>query len=246
MKNMLLLSSSKYKNTGYLEHTIPWLQNFLTDYRGKTIAFVPYAGVRRTFDEYEKTVQNALSDLRMNIVSVHHGKQHRDIIEQADIIAIGGGNTFCLLKQLYEHNLIDIIREKVNNGTPYFGWSAGANVAGASIMTTNDMPITYPPSFQALQLFPHQINPHFISGKMQGHNGESREERLAEFLLVNPTALVIWNVPHSIFSLKHKMKWQLCWVKILFCASVKIWNVAHLTSIQLFLINLKGTYNGII
>jgi len=190
MKNMLLLSSSKYKNTGYLEHTIPWLQNFLTDYRGKTIAFVPYAGVRRTFDEYEKTVQNALSDLRMNIVSVHHGKQHRDIIEQADIIAIGGGNTFCLLKQLYEHNLIDIIREKVNNGTPYFGWSAGANVAGASIMTTNDMPITYPPSFQALQLFPHQINPHFISGKMQGHNGESREERLAEFLLVNPTALV--------------------------------------------------------
>ncbi len=73
MKNMLLLSSSKYKNTGYLEHTIPWLQNFLTDYRGKTIAFVPYAGVRRTFDEYEKTVQNALSDLRMNIVSVHNG-----------------------------------------------------------------------------------------------------------------------------------------------------------------------------
>lgn len=190
MKNILLLSSSKYKNTGYLEHTVPWLQNFLADYRGKTIAFVPYAGVRRTFDEYEKTVQNALSDLGMNIVSVHHGKQHRDIIEQADVIAIGGGNTFCLLKQLYEHNLIDIIREKVNNGTPYFGWSAGANVAGTSIMTTNDMPITYPPSFQALQLFPHQINPHFISGKMQGHNGESREERLAEFLLVNPTALV--------------------------------------------------------
>ena len=166
MKNMLLLSSSKYKNTGYLEHTVPWLQNFLSDYRGKTIAFVPYAGVRRTFDEYEKTVQNALSDLGMNIVSVHHGKQH------------------------HEHNLIDIIREKVNNGTPYFGWSAGANVAGASIMTTNDMPITYPPSFQALQFFPHQINPHFISGKMQGHNGESRDERLAEFLLVNPTAFV--------------------------------------------------------
>ena len=216
MKNMLLLSSSKYKNTGYLEHTIPWLQNFLTDYRGKTIAFVPYAGVRRTFDEYEKTVQNALSNLGMNIVSVHHGKQHRDIIEQADVIAIGGGNTFCLLKQLYEHNLIDIIRKKVNNGTPYFGWSAGANVAGASIMTTNDMPITYPPSFQALQLFPHQINPHLYMHCL----------KVLRFI--------------------YKMKWQLCWVKILFCASVKIWNVAHLTSIQLFLINLKGTYNGII
>lgn len=190
MKTMLLLSSSKYKDTGYLEHAVPWLQQFLADYRGKKIAFVPYAGVRRTFDEYEKTVQEALSDVEMEIISVHRGKQHRDIIEQADVIAIGGGNTFCLLKQLYEHNLIEVIREKVNSGTPYFGWSAGANVAGSSIMTTNDMPITYPPSFSALQLFPHQINPHFISGKMQGHNGESREERLAEFLLVNPTALV--------------------------------------------------------
>ena len=68
----------------------------------------------------KKPCKNALSGLGMNIVSVHHGKQHRDIIEQADVIAIGGGNTFCLLKQLYEHNLIDIIREKVNNGTPYF------------------------------------------------------------------------------------------------------------------------------
>ncbi|MCQ9122122.1 dipeptidase E [Rodentibacter pneumotropicus] len=190
MKNILLLSSSKYKETGYLEHALPWLQQFLADYRGKKIAFVPYAGVRRTFDEYEKTVQEALSDVEMEIISVHHGKQHRDIIEQSDVIAIGGGNTFCLLKQLYENNLIEAIREKVNAGTPYFGWSAGANVAGGSIMTTNDMPITYPPSFSALQLFPHQINPHFISGKMQGHNGESREERLAEFLLVNPTALV--------------------------------------------------------
>lgn len=79
---------------------------------------------------------------------------------------------------------------------------------------------------------------------MQGHNGESREERLAEFLLVNPTALV-YALPEG-SALHIQMKWQLCWVKILFCASVKIWNVAHLTSIQLFLINLKGTYNGII
>ncbi|QPB41595.1 dipeptidase PepE [Rodentibacter haemolyticus] len=190
MKNILLLSSSKYKESSYLAHTLPLLKQFLADYHGKKIAFVPYAGVSRTYDEYEKTVKNALAELGMEIISVHRGKQHRDIIEQADVIAIGGGNTFCLLKQLYEHHLIEVIQEKVNNGTPYFGWSAGANVAGSSIMTTNDMPITYPPSFSALQLFPHQINPHFISGKMQGHNGESREERLAEFLLVNPTALV--------------------------------------------------------
>ncbi|MEI5604157.1 dipeptidase PepE, partial [Streptomyces brasiliscabiei] len=91
-----------------------------------------------------------------------------EIIQQADAVAIGGGNTFCLLNQIYENNLIEAIRNKVKCGTPYFGWSAGANVAGASIMTTNDMPIVYPPSFEALNLFPAQINPHFISGKMQG------------------------------------------------------------------------------
>lgn len=190
MKKMLLMSGSKYKNTDYLVHTIPWLQQFLVDYQGKKVAFVPYAGVRQSFDEYEVKVQKALAEVNVEIVSVHRGVKHTDIIEQADVIAVGGGNTFCLLKQMYEHHLIDAIREKVNAGTPYFGWSAGANVAGASIMTTNDMPIVYPPSFTALNLFPYQINPHFISGKMQGHNGESREERLAEFLIANPTACV--------------------------------------------------------
>lgn len=190
MKNMLLMSGSKYKDTGYLIHTIPWLDQFLHDYKGKRVAFVPYAGVTRSFDEYEAAVQQALSCLDVEIVSVHHGKKHTDIIEQADVIAIGGGNTFCLLQRMYEHNVMELIREKVNSGTPYFGWSAGANVAGSSIMTTNDMPITYPPSFAALNLFPYQINPHFISGKIQGHNGESREDRLKEFLIINPTALV--------------------------------------------------------
>ncbi|MDO5055509.1 MAG: dipeptidase PepE [Pasteurella oralis] len=190
MKKILLMSGSKYQQTDYLVHTIPWLTRFLADYQGKTVAFIPYAGVRQSYDEYEAKVQKALAELKVNIVSVHRAVRHADIIEQADVIAIGGGNTFCLLNGMYEHQLIDLIRAKVESGTPYFGWSAGANVAGYSIMTTNDMPITYPPSFHALNLFPHQLNPHFISGKPQGHNGESREERLAEFLLVNPNAKV--------------------------------------------------------
>ncbi|MGX2969072.1 dipeptidase PepE [Ursidibacter arcticus] len=190
MKKMLLMSGSKYQNTDYLVHCLPWLKDFLADYKGKRIAFVPYAGVRQTYDQYEEKVQKALAELGMEIVAVHRDAKHSNIIESADVIGIGGGNTYCLLKQMYENNLMDAIREKVLAGTPYFGWSAGANVAGASIMTTNDMPITYPPSFDALNLFPHQINPHFISGKMQGHNGESREERLEEFLRVNPTSQV--------------------------------------------------------
>ena len=123
MQKMLLLSGSRYGNTGYLEHAIPWLQDFLAPYQGKKIAFVPYAGVRQTNDQYEQKVQQILAPLNMEIQSVHHGKPHRAIIEQADVIAIGGGNTFCLLKQMYEHDLLDIIREKVKSGTPYFGWS---------------------------------------------------------------------------------------------------------------------------
>ncbi|TNG93988.1 dipeptidase PepE [Pasteurellaceae bacterium USgator11] len=190
MKKMLLMSGSKYRTTGYLEHCIPWISRFLADYHGKTVAFVPYAGVSRSYDQYEAAVQQALESLDMKIISVHRASSAVPAIEQADAIAIGGGNTFCLLNQLYRHNLLEPIRAKVNSGTPYFGWSAGANVAGASIMTTNDMPIVYPPSFEALSLFPAQINPHFISGKIQGHNGESREERLNEFLLVNPKAVV--------------------------------------------------------
>ncbi|MXN89536.1 dipeptidase PepE [Pasteurella canis] len=190
MKKMLLMSGSKYQQTDYLVHTIPWLKQFLADYQGKTVAFIPYAGVRQSYDEYEAKVQKALAELQVNIISVHRAAKHVDMIDQADVIAIGGGNTFCLLKGMYEHNLIEAIRARVESGTPYFGWSAGANVAGCSIMTTNDMPITYPPSFDALNLFPHQINPHFISGKPQGHNGESREERLAEFLIVNPNSKV--------------------------------------------------------
>ncbi|TNH06429.1 dipeptidase PepE [Testudinibacter sp. TR-2022] len=187
---MLLMSGSKYRNTEYLVHCIPWISRFLADYRGKTLAFVPYAGISRSYEQYEQAVKQALQALEMNILSIHQAQDPSDIIEQADAIAIGGGNTFCLLNQLYRHNLLEPIRAKVNSGTPYFGWSAGANVAGASIMTTNDMPIVYPPSFEALNLFPAQINPHFISGKIQGHNGESREERLNEFLLVNPKAVV--------------------------------------------------------
>lgn len=190
MKKMLLMSGSKYQQTDYLVHCLPWLQSFLSAYKGKRLAFVPYAGVRQGYDQYEEKVQKALASLEMEIIAVHRDADPRKIIESADAIGIGGGNTYCLLKEMYANDLLEVIRQKVQTGTPYFGWSAGANVAGASIMTTNDMPITYPPSFAALNLFPHQINPHFISGKIQGHNGESREERLEEFLRVNPNAQV--------------------------------------------------------
>ena len=184
MKNALLISASSYQDTGYLRHCKNWVKEFLGECGKEEILFIPYAGVRRTNDEYEQKVIDRLKN--SNIKSIHHYEDKISAIKNASSIAVGGGNTFMLLYTLYKLNLVEPIKEAVANGTKYFGWSAGANIAGKTMMTTNDMPIIMPKSFDSLNIFPHQINPHFISGKLAGHNGESREERLEEFLIANP------------------------------------------------------------
>ena len=184
MKNALLISASSYQDTGYLRHCKNWVKDFLSESGKEEILFIPYAGVRRSNDEYEQKVIDRLKN--KNIKSIHHYEDKISAIKNASSIAVGGGNTFMLLYTLYKLNLIEPIKEAVANGTKYFGWSAGANIAGKTMMTTNDMPIIMPKSFDSLNIFPYQINPHFISGKLAGHNGESREERLEEFLIANP------------------------------------------------------------
>ena len=184
MKNALLISASSYQDTGYLRHCKNWVKDFLGESGKEEILFIPYAGVRRSNDEYEQKVIDRLKN--KNIKSIHHYDDKISAIKNASSIAVGGGNTFMLLYTLYKLNLIEPIKEAVANGAKYFGWSAGANIAGKTMMTTNDMPIIMPKSFDSLNIFPYQINPHFISGKLVGHNGESREERLEEFLIANP------------------------------------------------------------
>lgn len=184
MKNALLISASSYQDTGYLRHCKNWVKDFLGESGKEEILFIPYAGVRRTNDEYEQKVIDRLKN--KNIKSIHHYEDKISAIKNANSIAVGGGNTFMLLYTLYKLNLVEPIKEAVANGAKYFGWSAGANIAGKTMMTTNDMPIIMPKSFDSLNIFPYQINPHFISGKLAGHNGESREERLEEFLIANP------------------------------------------------------------
>ena len=184
MKNALLISASSYQDTGYLRHCKNWVKDFLGESGKEEILFIPYAGVRRSNDEYEQKVIDRLKN--KNIKSIHHYEDKISAIKNANSIAVGGGNTFMLLYTLYKLNLIECIKEAVANGAKYFGWSAGANIAGKTMMTTNDMPIIMPKSFDSLNIFPYQINPHFISGKLAGHNGESREERLEEFLIANP------------------------------------------------------------
>ena len=185
MLNALLFSASSYKDTGYLTHARDFIDSFLQEcgILDEQILFIPYAGVRRNYDEYELKVKQSLN--KENIVSIHKFKNLKEAVLNSKVILVGGGNTFELLNKLYENDLINIISNKVKDGACYIGWSAGSNIAGKSIKTTNDMPIVMPKSFDSLNIFPHQINPHFISGKISGHNGESREERLQEYLIVN-------------------------------------------------------------
>ncbi len=188
-RRVLALSSSRVKNSGYLEEAVPLLKNFLGNLP-LTIAFIPFADAANQYDNYHAKVANALSNLPYTI-RVAKSENARSVIEQADVIMVGGGNTFKLLHDLYQHELMNTISQHVHKGLPYVGWSAGSNIAGLSIGTTNDMPIIQPQSFKALEFFPFQINPHYVNVKPEGYNGETRDERLAEYLMVNPQASIV-------------------------------------------------------
>lgn len=186
---LLLLSSSRAENSAYLAPYISWIRQHL---HGITeLLFIPYAGVSIQYDDYLLKVKQALAPEGIRVSSIHQYPSPQQAIEQAQAIAVGGGNTFHLLYQLYQQDILQLIRQRVTNGLPYIGWSAGANIAGASICTTNDMPIIQPPSFNALNLLPLQLNPHYTDYTPAGFHGESRDMRLAEFMLVNPVTPVI-------------------------------------------------------
>ena len=200
-KNLLLLSSSRSGNTPYLEHAKTMIEHHLAGI--KEILCIPYAGVTLSYDDYTNKVQNALQPLDIKVTSIHQFNNPVDAVNNAQAIVIGGGNTFHLLHQLYENKVISVIPKKVNNGTPYIGWSAGANVAGASICTTNDMPIIEPESFNALNLVPFQLNPHYTDFNPPGHNGETREQRLAEFMVINAEMPIVGIIEGSALKLEN-------------------------------------------
>lgn len=186
---LLLLSNSRNAGQGYLEHALPLLQSFLGG--PKRVLFVPYAGVRLSYDDYAANVRERFEAIGYGLDSVHEADNPAEAVDAAEAIAVGGGNTFHLLRTLAEHDLIGRIRERVLGGLPYVGWSAGSNVACPSIRTTNDMPIVEPPSFEAFDLVPFQINPHYTDLHPPGHQGETRAERIEEFCVANPTMPVV-------------------------------------------------------
>jgi dipeptidase E len=184
---LLLISNSTQYGRGYLEHAEEELRDFL---RGvQSALFVPYALKDR--DAYTQTAQAKFAQLGFALDSIHRVPDPRKAAESAEALFIGGGNTFRLLKNLYENRLVDIIRSRVESGMPYVGSSAGSVVSCPTIRTTNDMPIVEPPSLTSLSLIPFQLNCHYIDADPSSrHMGETREVRLREFHEENETPVV--------------------------------------------------------
>ena len=187
-QRILAFSSSRSGNSAYLETATPVINDFLND-PAATIAFIPFASAADDHEAYTAKVRAALPGT-YNIITVTHDNASA-VIAAADVIMVGGGNTFKLLHDLYVTGTLELIQQKVNGGTPYIGWSAGSNITGATICTTNDMPIINPGSFDALDFFPFQVNPHYYNVSVPGFNGETRDQRLEEFLQLNPNVPII-------------------------------------------------------
>jgi dipeptidase E len=184
---LLLISSSVVYGRGYLDHAEEEIRNHLGDI-GRVL-FIPYA--LHNHDSYSQKARERCQGIGFELESVHHAADARQAVKSAEALFIGGGNTFRLLKALYENKLLDIIRERVLSGMPYIGSSAGTVVACPTIRTTNDMPIVEPPSLAGLNLVPFQINPHYLDSDPDSrHMGETREERLLQYLEENSTPVV--------------------------------------------------------
>lgn len=183
--NLLLLSNSRNTGGDYLAHA---LEAFATLVGPRRRAwFVPFAAVTVDWDDYTRTVQTALQPLGLTITGAHHGTSPED----HEVILVGGGNTFHLLRECRRRDLLAPMRALMRAGTPYAGWSAGSNLACPTIRTTNDMPIVDPGGFDALGMLSFQINPHYTNALPAGHQGETREQRLTEFVRANPDVDVL-------------------------------------------------------
>lgn len=185
MKKLLIASTSTVHGKGYLEYILPELSNF---FKGiNRILFIPYArpsGI--SYDAYTSIASKGFEKINIAVEGIHEFKNPIDAVNNAKAIFVGGGNTFLLVKQLYEAKLMSVIKNVVENGTPYFGTSAGSNITGLTMQTTNDMPIVYPPSFNTFGFINFNINPHYLDPDPDSkHMGETRETRINEFHTFN-------------------------------------------------------------
>ena len=190
MKNIIIASTSTLHGGDYLDYLLPELQSFFSNV--KELLFIPYArpsGI--SHEDYTKKVSEAFTKINISVKGIHEFENPIEAVEKAEGIFTGGGNTFLLVSQLYKNNVILTLERVVKNGTPYLGTSAGSNICGLTMSTTNDMPIVYPPSFRTLGFVSFNINPHYLD-PIEGstHMGETRETRINEFHHFNPQPVV--------------------------------------------------------
>lgn len=188
--DVFLLSNGKLPgNTVWLSYALPQIHEMIARKKVKSAVLVPYAILRGSHDERAEELTEALG---IKVTSIEQFPSPVEAIEEAECILVSGGNTWWLNKCLHENGLIVAIQRAVRErNIPYIGWSAGCNVATPSIRTTNDMPVSNTVVMPSLGLFPLQINPHYIDASISGHMGETRDERLHEFCLINPHEVVV-------------------------------------------------------
>lgn len=190
MQHIIIASTSTIHGSGYLEYLLKDLEIFFKDI--ENILFIPYArpgGI--SHNDYTEKVKLAFLKIDKSITGIHEYKNPIEAVKKAEGIFVGGGNTFVLTNQLYKNNLVDVLQTSVKQGTPYLGTSAGSNICGLTIKTTNDMPIVYPPNFNALGFVPFNINPHYLDPDTNSkHMGETRETRIKEFHNFNTQPVV--------------------------------------------------------
>lgn len=190
MKKLLLASTSTLHNEDYLQYLLKPLSQFFKN--KKEVLFLPFArpgGI--THETYTEKAKKAFEEIHINVKGLHEYNDMKKAVENAEAIFTGGGNTFLLVRELYKHDLFPVLKEAINRGTPYLGTSAGTNIAGLTMQTTNDMPIIYPPSFKTLGVVPFNINPHYLDPDPSStHKGETRETRIKEFHTINTQPVI--------------------------------------------------------
>ncbi len=190
MKRLLLLSNSTNYGEDYLAWPESYIKAFLKD-NFRDILFIPWAGIILDWDEYTEMVSRRFKSFGYRVIPIHREKDPVKAVQNAEVIMTGGGNTFHLIYHAHKSGIIPFVQKKVAGGTPYIGWSAGSNAACPTLMTTNDMPVIEPESFNAFHLVPFQINPHYTEKTLEGHGGETREMRINEFIAINERKTVL-------------------------------------------------------
>ena len=190
MKKAILASTSTLYGQAYLEYLIPHLNDLYGS--KKEVLFIPYArpgGI--SHDEYTAKAKDAFKKANLEIRGIHEYENTVEAVEKAEGIFTGGGNTFLLVSELYRKGIVEVLQNVIATGTPYMGTSAGTNIGGLTMGTTNDMPIILPKSFKTLGLVPFNINPHYLDPDTNStHKGETRETRIKEFHHFNSQPVV--------------------------------------------------------